>query len=168
MVQRHLPSDSKELFCKQCQRNGTISFTAPREVHFCAWSISDALTESGRGNQTHTLHGKEGRKGASKYLFSIVKPSSYHDNVFPWKPNLKPVAAIGMAQRKLLVLKINQAALYLESQPTHSPQKNSSVFLSLIKDSINTRRRKREEKKIPHNEKQQLPFMQPTIQKPHW
>lgn len=47
--------------------------------------------------------------------------------MFPWKPNLKPVAATGVAQRKLLVLKINQAALYLESQPTHSPQKKKKT-----------------------------------------
>jgi len=80
---------------------------------------------------------KERRKGTSECFFRIVRPFSYHGSMFPWKPNLKPVAATEVAQGKLLVLKINQAALYLESQPTHSPQKNNSIFPSLLKDSIN-------------------------------
>lgn len=114
------------------------------------------------GNRT-----KEGRRGTSKYFFRIVRPFSYHGSMFPWKPNLKPVAATGVAQRKWLVLKMNQAALYLESQPTHGPQKNkpSSIFPSLIKDSINMWGKERQ--KIPHNENQELPFMQPTMQKLH-
>lgn len=131
------------------------------------------LSLAGVTKHTHRMGNrmKEARKHTSKYFLRIVRPFRYHGSMFPWKPNLKPVAATGVAQRKLLVLKINQAALYLESQPTHGPQKSNPktcILPSLIKDSINTWGRKREQKKIPHNDKQDLPFMDPTMQKLHW
>lgn len=146
--------------CRHCFYNFLFCFCL-RELHFCARSILNTLIESGRSNQTHThTHRlgngtrREGRIQANISTglsgLSVSMAVCFHGSQI-WSLLLP----LEWPKDKLLVLKINQAALYLESQPTHSPKKiyihiyKNQQFPSLIKDSISTWGRRREEEKIP-------------------
>lgn len=97
------------------------------------------------GNRT-----TEGRKGTSKYFFRIAKPLRFHGSMFPWKPHFDACCCHWNGPKKnYYFCKLTRLLCTLRASPPTAPKqiKQPSIFPSLIKDSINTRK---EEKKTHH------------------
>lgn len=78
------------------------------------------LNLAGGTKRAHHMENRTKRKkgkATSKYVLRTVRPFSYHGSMFPWKPNLKPVAATGVAQRNYSFFQLTKLLSILKASP---------------------------------------------------